>query len=212
MDQTLGAAGALVAFEGVDGAGKSSALRAAAAVLRGDGIDVVETREPGGTAGAEEIRDLLVRGDGGRWSAETELLLFTAARRDHLERVIAPGVARGALVLTDRFVDSTRAYQVAGRGVSRDLVERLHSLMIGREPDLTLIFDLEPRRAAERAGRSAASEDRYERFGLEFQSRLRAAFLELARQEPTRRRVIDGDRAPEQVAADALALIKALRR
>ncbi|MEM6488530.1 MAG: dTMP kinase, partial [Pseudomonadota bacterium] len=136
-------------------------MRALAERLRATGRDPVLTREPGGAPGAEAIRALLVTGDPGRWSAATEALLFTAARRDHMERVIAPALAAGRVVLCDRFVDSTRAYQSAGEAdaaAARGRVDALHALAIGREADLTLILDLDPAvglaRAAARAGAS----------------------------------------------------------
>ena len=137
-----GAAGGLfISLEGIDGAGKSTQSRLLAAHLRGLGREVIETREPGGAAGAEDIRKLLVEGDPDRWSPETEILLFSAARRDHLERTIAPALARGAVVICDRFADSTRVYQGAARGDLRDLVDDIHARVIGVEPDLTLILD-----------------------------------------------------------------------
>lgn len=199
--------GMFVAFEGVDGAGKSSQLRAAAQALRQRGENVVETREPGGSPGAEQIRALLVTGAVGRWSAETELLLFTAARRDHLERTIEPALAAGAVVLCDRYVDSTRAYQAGARGARSEQVEALHALMIGREPDLVLIYDLAPEIARKRAG--SVSEDRYERFGLAFQRQLRDAYRALAEAAPERRRLIDADRPVETVLAETLGAVDA---
>ena len=129
-------------FEGIDGSGKSTQAQLLANALTAQGHDVRLTREPGGSPGAEEIRDLLVQGDPGRWSPETEILLFTAARRDHLERLVTPAIEEGAIVISDRFADSTRVYQGATRGDLRDVVDRLHALMIGREPDLTFILVL----------------------------------------------------------------------
>lgn len=207
--------GLFVTFEGVDGAGKSSQLRRAAARLRAEGRQVTATREPGGSPGAEEIRALLVSGDPTRWSAETEILLFTAARRDHLERVIRPALAEGAIVLCDRYVDSTRAYQAAARGVAPDLVDDLHAMVIGLDPDLTLVFDVDPETAAARrapeeaAGAPRARESRFERFGPEFQDRLRAAFRALAAAAPARCRVIDAGQDEDAVAADVAAAIDA---
>lgn len=206
--------GLFVTFEGVDGAGKSTQLRLAAAGLRAAGRDVIETREPGGAPGAEEIRQLLVTGAPGRWSATSELLLFNAARRDHWERTLAPALATGSVVLCDRFVDSTRAYQSAARGegaqeggVSREMVEALHQLAIGKNPDLTLIYDLDPTEAQRRGG--AGAEDRFERFGAAFQGALREAFRAIAAADPGRCRLIDAGRDPEAVAADTLAAVEA---
>ncbi len=141
-------AGRFISFEGIDGSGKSTQARRLAARLPGD---VVLTREPGGSPGAEEIRALLLTGDPGRWSPETEIALFTAARRDHLERTIRPALDRGATVICDRFADSTRVYQGAARGDLRALVDTLHDALIGVEPDVTLIFDMAPEAALARS-------------------------------------------------------------
>jgi dTMP kinase len=192
--------GRFVTFEGVDGAGKSTQLRRLAAALRAEGVATVETREPGGSPGAEAIRALLVDGEPGRWSAETELLLFTAARRDHLERVIAPALARGETVLCDRYVDSTRAYQSAGRGADRALIDDLHARLIGRDPDLTLILDIDPDAALAR-GLAAGGAERFEGFGLSFQQRLRDAFRAIAAAEPERCALIDASGDADAVAA-----------
>ena len=202
--------GLFVSFEGIDGSGKTTQARLLAERLRAGGREVVLTREPGGSPGAEEIRRLVLTGDRGRWSPETEILLFTASRRDHLERTIRPALARGAAVITDRFADSTRLYQGATRGDLRALVDRLHDLMIGVEPDLTVVIDMEPARALarslDRLGSSRpageAAEDRFEAFGLPFQERVRQGFLDLAREAPARFVVIDGDRPEAEVAED----------
>lgn len=208
-------AGLFVAIEGVDGAGKTTLRRALAEALRTEGREVVETREPGGAPGAEEIRALLVGGAPERWSPIAELLLFNAARRDHLDKTVEPALARGAIVLTDRFVDSTRAYQAAGRGVARELVERLHALSIGREADLTLILDIDPKiaaaRRAEREG-VGADEERFERFGVAFQETLRAQFLALAAETPERRRLLDAAQPADALLAEALGAVLAARR
>ncbi|MCI4662770.1 MAG: dTMP kinase [Neomegalonema sp.] len=207
MTQSARQQGLFVTFEGIDGAGKSLQLRLAAEALRARGRDVITTREPGGSAGAEEIRALLVRGEPGRWSALTETLLFTAARRDHWERTIEPGLARGAIVLCDRFVDSTRAYQAAGRGVDPATIERLHAEALGVEADLTLIFDLDPMIARARGG--AGQEDRFERFAADFHERLRESFLAIAKRAPERCRLIDAAPAPEVIAERVNAVIEA---
>jgi len=196
-----------ISLEGIDGSGKSSQARRLADALRGRGTEVLLTREPGGSPGAEEIRRLLVEGDPDRWSAETELLLFTAARRDHLERLIQPALARGATVVTDRFADSTRIYQGATRGDLRDTVDALHALMIGREPDLTLVLDIDPADAHARAGARGAGEDRFEEFGLPFQQTLRDGFVRLARAAPDRVRLIDATGTPDDVHARVMAAL-----
>ncbi|MDD9718377.1 dTMP kinase [Dinoroseobacter sp. PD6] len=197
--------GRLISFEGIDGSGKSTQARRLAEHLRDTGRDPILTREPGGSPDAEDIRRLLVEGDPDRWSPETELLLFTAARRDHLERLIQPALAEGRDVITDRFADSTRVYQGATRGDLRALVDQLHSLMIGREPDLTFVIDMPPELALTRGLARASGEDRFEEFGLPFQTALRAGFLDLARANPDRCVVIDGNRPEAEVAADVIA-------
>jgi dTMP kinase len=196
----VSAPGRFVTFEGVDGAGKSTQIARLAAALRADGRAVVATREPGGSPGAEAIRALIVDGAPGRWSAETELLLFTAARRDHLERTIAPALSRGAIVLCDRYVDSTRAYQSAGRGADRALIDDLHARLIGRDPDLTLILDIDPEAALTR-GLAAGGAARFEGFGLPFQQALREAFRAIAAAEPERCALIDAAGDADAVAA-----------
>ncbi len=187
-----------ITFEGIDGSGKSTQARRLAARLGG----AVLTREPGGSPGAEEIRQLLLTGDPDRWSAETEILLFTAARRDHLEKTINPALAAGQTVISDRFADSTRVYQGATRGDLRDTVDRLHEVMIGREPDLTFIIDMDPAKALERGLARKSGEDRFEDFGLPFQETLRHGFLALAKSAPERCILIDGNRSEDEVASD----------
>lgn len=194
-------AGRFITFEGIDGAGKTTQIRRLGETLRAGGARPVETREPGGAPGAEAIRNLLVEGEPGRWSPETEILLFTAARRDHLERVIAPALARGETVLCDRFVDSTRIYQGAVRGALRAFVDALHRQAIGVEPDLTLILDLDPRVALARGLARGPAESRFERFGADFQERLREGFLALAREFPERCRIVPAEGPTDAVAA-----------
>lgn len=205
-----GAAGGLfISLEGIDGAGKSTQSRLLAAHLRGLGRDVIETREPGGAAGAEDIRKLLVEGDPDRWSPETEILLFSAARRDHLERTIAPALVRGAVVICDRFADSTRVYQGAARGDLRALVDDIHARVIGVEPDLTLILDMDPAVALARGLARQSGEDRFEDMGLPFQERLRSGFQALARDFPDRCAMVDANQAPEAIAQDIARIVEA---
>jgi len=160
------------------------------------------TREPGGSTGAEEIRALLVEGEPGRWSPETEILLFTAARRDHLERTIHPALTSGKTVITDRFADSTRVYQGAVRADLRGTVDQLHSLMIAREPDLTIIIDMDPDQALARGLARNTSEERFEKFGADFQHKLRAGFAALVAEAPERCKRVDGNRAADAIAKD----------
>ncbi|MEM9522600.1 MAG: dTMP kinase [Pseudomonadota bacterium] len=202
--------GLFLTFEGIDGAGKSTQSKRLAEALRSRGHDVLHTREPGGSPGAEEIRRLLVEGDPDRWSAETELLLFTAARRDHLEKKIRPALKAGQIVISDRFADSTRVYQGITRGDLREMVDMLHELTIGRTPDLTFILDIDPAAASGRRPTRKNGKDRFEDFGLRFQERLRAGFRTLARDHPERCRLIDGDRDTGTVAADILSRVKAI--
>ena len=190
-----------ISFEGIDGSGKSTQARALADHLRRVGRDVILTREPGGSPGAEDIRALVLTGDPDRWSAETEILLFTASRRDHLEKTIRPALAKGQTVISDRFADSTRVYQGATRGDLRGMVDQLHSLMIGVEPDLTFIIDMDPATALSRGLARQSGEDRFEDMGLAFQQTLRDGFLGLAAAFPDRCVVIDGNRDPGQVGA-----------
>lgn len=198
-----------ISFEGIDGSGKSTQARLLADAMRDAGHDVVLTREPGGSAGAEEIRRLVLEGDPDRWSAETEILLFTAARRDHLERLIAPSLAAGKIVICDRFADSTRMYQGLSRGDLRGTVDALHHMMIGREPDLTFLVDINAEAGLARAKGRQGTEERFEDFGVGLQEQMRAGFLALADEFASRFRVIDGDRDPALIAADILAQTKA---
>ena len=190
-----------ISFEGIDGCGKSTQARLLAEALRAEGRNVVLTREPGGSPGAEEIRRLLVEGAGERWSAETECLLFTAARRDHLERTIGPALDAGKTVITDRFADSTRVYQGATRGELRGFVDRMHGLAIGVEPDLTFVIDLDPKTALGRGNARGGAEDRFESLGLDFQQRLAQGFRALAQEFPARVRLINGSGSTGDVAA-----------
>jgi len=197
-----------VTFEGIDGSGKSTQARRLADRLRNDDTKVVLTREPGGSDGAEEIRALLVTGDPQRWSPETEILLFTAARRDHLEKTILPALLAGKTVISDRFADSTRVYQGVARAELREVVDKLHTLMIKREPDLTFIIDMDPETALGRGLARRSGEDRFEEFGLPFQLALREGFLELAASHSARCVLIDGNRPPDVVAAEINAVFR----
>lgn len=202
-------AGLFLSFEGIDGSGKSTQARLLAEALRGAGREVVLTREPGGSPGAEEIRRLVLEGAADRWSTETELLLFTAARRDHLEKTIRPALARGAVVICDRFADSTRIYQGLTRGDLRAMVDSLHALMIGTEPDLTFLIDIDATEGLARATARPGKELRFEGMGLGLQEKARAGFLALAAAQPARFRVISGARTPEVIAAEVLAIAMA---
>lgn len=201
--------GGFISFEGIDGSGKSTQARHLAAHLEAQGHTVVLTREPGGSPGAEEIRKLVLEGPPDRWSAETEILLFTAARRDHLERTIRPALAAGKIVICDRFADSTRMYQGLRGDDLRRKVDALHDLMIGQEPDLTLLIDMDPATGLARALGRNSGEERFESFGQQMQERMRAGFLDLARSAPARIRVVDGARPQDLVAADVAGIVAA---
>ncbi|MGY9013407.1 MAG: dTMP kinase [Rhodobacterales bacterium] len=199
-----------ISFEGIDGSGKSTQIKLLADHLHSQGRKVIVTREPGGSNGAEQIRALVLQGEIDRWSAETELLLFTAARRDHLERTIRPALAAGEIVLCDRFADSTRMYQGLSRGDLRQTVDQLHNLMIGTEPDLTVLLDINPALGLTRAKSRHGTEERFEDFGESLQARMRQGFLALANDSPDRVKVINGDRAIDSVADDIKALVDGL--
>jgi dTMP kinase len=192
--------GRFITFEGGEGAGKTTQVRLLAEALRGAGLDVVETREPGGSPGAEQIRELLIHGPSERWEPLTEALLHFAARAEHLRNRVNPALDAGSWVLSDRFTDSTMAYQGYGLGLGREPVEDLRQLVVGAlDPDLTLILDLP---VAEGLGRAAGRRDggeRYERMGQDFHERLREGFLDIARREPGRCVVIDAGGTVEQV-------------
>lgn len=197
-----------ISFEGIDGSGKSTQARMLADTLRARGHDVVLTREPGGSPGAEEIRRLVLEGDPDRWSPETEILLFTAARRDHLERTIRPALDAGKIVICDRFADSTRMYQgLRGPGL-RAQVDALHDLMIGQEPDLTVLVDMDPETGLSRALGRNGGEERFETFGQDLQARMRAGFRDLAAQHPRRIVTVNGAQDVDAVAADVLAVVE----
>jgi dTMP kinase len=189
-----------ITLEGGEGAGKSTLIKGLAARLSELGREVVVTREPGGTEGAEAIRNLLVTGDAARWTAMSELCLFFAAREDHLERLIRPALARGAIVLCDRFSDSTRAYQGQAGGTGREAVEMMDRLVVNEtQPDLTLILDIDPAIGLVRAAQRRGTEDRFESKTMAFHTALRAAYLEIASDFAHRCGVLDATLSPSQL-------------
>jgi dTMP kinase len=203
------AKGRFITLEGGEGAGKSTQARLLADRLGEDGREVVLTREPGGSPGAETIRDLLVTGGADRWSPLTEALLMYAARRDHIERTIAPALARGAWVISDRFADSTRAYQGAAGGVGSPFISALESEVVGDvRPDLTLILDLPAEVGLARAACRPHAETRFESKGAAFHWRLREGFLAIARASPGRCAVIDAEAESDAVAAAIWDLVQ----
>ena len=205
----MSARGKFISFEGGEGAGKSTQARKLKAALEACGRQVVLTREPGGSPGAEEIRKLLVEGAPERWTPLTETLLFIAARADHVAKIIAPALDAGQWVISDRFADSTYVYQGVARGLGVDTVRRLHDAAIPAfKPDLTLILDLDPATGLSRASkRGGGAEDRFEKFDANFHAALRGAFHEIAANEPKRCVIIDGARDPDAVADDVLRIV-----
>ena len=196
-----------ITFEGIDGSGKSLQARRVRESLEAQGREIVLTREPGGTKGAEELRSLVLNGESNRWSPMSELLIFTAARRDHCERVIWPALERGAIVICDRFVDSTRLYQGLASAEMRNAVDSIHSISIGLEADLTLIFDLDPVHAFARMKGRDDTDMRFEGHGLAFQKTRRAGFHALQKSNPNRYHLINADQPIIDVTRDALITI-----
>jgi dTMP kinase len=194
-----------IVFEGGEGAGKSTQVQRLAEALRARGENVVTTREPGGSPGAESIRALLVSGEAERWSPETEALLINAARADHLNRTIRPALAKGQWVICDRFADSTMAYQGYGMGLDRAWLEHLRKRVVGEtEPGLTLIFDLPVDVGLSRA----VASQRYEKMGRVFHETLRAAFQDIAKSKDGRKRiVIDAGKSLDEVAQQVLGAV-----
>jgi dTMP kinase len=204
------AEGRFISFEGGEGTGKSTQARRLAAALSAGGREVVLTREPGGSPGAEAIRALLVEGAADRWSALSETLLMYAARRDHIERLIAPALERGATVVCDRFFDSTRAYQGAGGGAPAELIAALERQVVGDvRPDLTLILDLPVATGLARAAGRGGAEARFETKGAAFHERLREAYLEIAAAEPARCVVVSAAGDQDVVAAAVMTAVAA---
>lgn len=200
--------GRFITFEGGEGAGKSTQLRKLAEALRQRGHDVVTTREPGGSPGAEQIRQLLVSGEPGRWDGMTEALLHFAARRDHLRATVWPALEAGKWVISDRFADSTLAYQGYGHGLPHEQIKELYRLAVGDfAPDLTLILDLPVETGLGRALARGGAEDRYEKMDVGFHQRLRDGFLSIAAEEPGRCTVIPADLEEAKVAAAILAVV-----
>ena len=200
--------GLFITFEGGEGTGKSTQVARLAERLSAGGGKLTVTREPGGTPAAEHLRGLLVSGETGRWSATGEALLNYAARESHLNDLIRPALAEGHVVLCDRFMDSTRAYQGYAGGCSMALIDALEEGVVGAtRPDLTLIFDLDPEQGLLRARNRGDSEDRYERKGLDFHRRLRSGFLEILDREPGRCRLVDAGRPADDVSKQVWSFV-----
>lgn len=201
--------GRFIALEGGEGVGKSTQGRMLAEALRARGIDVVTTREPGGTAGAETIRAMLLSTEGDGWGARAEALLFAAARADHVEKLILPAVARGAWVVCDRYVDSSRAYQGGGGGLSDSDVMTLHRIgSAGLLPDLTVLLAVRPEVSAERlALRDGGAADRIGGRGADYHARVADAFRAFAEAEPGRFAVVDAEGSPDEVHGRVMAAL-----
>lgn len=200
--------GKFITFEGGEGTGKSTQTVLLADYLNDRGYQVVLTREPGGSDGAELIRALLVSGDVGRWSPITEVLLLYAARAEHWKKVIEPALARGDWVVCDRFADSTLAYQGYGHGVDRALINKLYRAVIGkRQPDWTFVFDLDPAIGVERALKRHTSENRFEHMDMAFHRRLREGFLKIAHQNPHRCHIIDANQSVYAIHREIASMV-----
>jgi len=201
MTASAGGRGRFVTFEGGEGGGKSTQCKLLLPWLRERRIDVVATREPGGSPGAERIRELLVTGAADRWTPLTEVLLHFAARQDHIQRVIEPALAAGQWVICDRFFDSTLAYQGYGHGVALNFIETLRQQIIGEthRPDLTVILDLPAAEGLRRSQSRENSERRYESMPVEFHERLRRGFQEIAAREPQRCTLVDAQQRVDVV-------------
>jgi len=198
------ATGRFITFEGGEGAGKTTQIKFLADHLREQGHDVLTTREPGGTPEAEKIRELLVQQDGGNWDPLSECLLFFTARRMHVETLIKPALAAGKTVISDRFFDSTIAYQGYGHGFDLDLIAHVQKISIGDfKPDLTFLLDLPVedglRRSQKRLSDAGSNEDKFENLDLAFHQRLRDGFLKMAQLDTARFRIIDAKNSIEEI-------------
>ncbi len=205
--------GFFITFEGGEGSGKSTQIRLLEKWFERKGISTLLTREPGGSVGGEEIRSLLLRGGADRWDQLTEILLFSAARRDHLIKKIWPALKEGKVVISDRFADSTYAYQGFGYGKDQNIiqiVDQLYTMIAGRfKPNLTIVLDIDPQIGLKRSiNRVGNDEQRFEEMDLKFHRNLREAYLNLALREKDRCVVIDGNQSPDKVHEDILKILE----
>jgi dTMP kinase len=214
MNNNSSSSGLFITFEGGEGTGKTTQIQKLKNTLEDkEGLSVIVTREPGGCDEAEKIRELLVQRDGGDWSAISECLLLYAGRYEHVNKVIKPALEAGKIVISDRFSDSTMAYQGYGRGLSKDTISSIHRLVLGQfEPDISFIFDMDVQTGLMRAEKRLASdlshEDRFERMDIEFHENLRRGFIDIAENCPDRCHVINADRDIEEIAQDIFRITR----
>ena len=201
--------GIFISFEGIDGSGKSTQISLLAKYFAKQKKSFVRTEEPGGTEGANEIRKILLRENNFQWSVESEALLFMAARNDHVEKVIKPAIKDNKIVICDRFMDSTIVYQGMRSPQAKKLSLMLFEL-IGIDPDITFLIDMDPEIALERALNRATNEDRFENYGINFQRQLRQNFLDIANKHSDRIKIVDGNRSRQQVAAQIIKSVETL--
>jgi dTMP kinase len=209
--------GLFITLEGGEGTGKSTQVKLLQQSLAAAGVDALTTREPGGTDQAERIRNLLIQRDAGHFDALTEALLMMSARREHLVNKIWPALEKGQWVISDRFADSTRAFQGYGMGLGQEVIEKIYTLIAGNfHPDLTFIFDIDPELGLKRSlkkltittDKTEATEDRYERMGLPFHQRLRKGFIEIAKRFPERCVIIDATQDIQAIHRQVLKVIE----
>ncbi len=199
----------LIVFEGVDGAGKGVQSRALHEAMQAAGYPVILTREPGGSNSAEAIRKLIVEGDTERWDDISELLLIYAARRSHLQETILPAIEQGKWVISDRFADSSRAFQGVAGGLGLDLVEQIHQIVVGEfKPLLTIVLDMDPNLSLQRAEQRGGREDRFEQKGLAYQQKVREGFLQIAKASIDTHALIDASQSIESVHTSIKEVVK----